>query len=108
MCLSVLSALDYLGARGLQKLGVDYTWALALDSVCLVLLGFMLGRANTRLTIVGLAIVIISFALRLNESLDHEDHSMFWFEPYLRSGVYALAFALAYVAAIFRRTPEIS
>ena len=96
-----IMSLSSLGAPERAELGVDYTWALALDTVCLVLLIFILCRPNTKLTIVGLTSVAISFALRLDQALDPNSHT-FWFEPYLRSGVYALAFAFAYVAAIFR------
>ena len=97
-----IMSLSSLGAPDRAELGVDYTWALALDTVCLLLLIFILCRPNTKLMIVGLAIVAMSFALRLGQALDANGQT-FWLEPYLRSGIYALAFAFTYVAAILRR-----
>jgi hypothetical protein len=104
MCLAVLSTLEHGDMSDLLRLGVDYTWAFALDSICLgLLISGIFVRCNARLALAGLAIATLSFAMRLAEFLDPANHSMFWFEPFLRSGVYALAFALASPAQSLER-----
>ena len=104
MCLAVLSMLEHGGMSGLLRLGIDYTWAFALDSICLgLLISGIFVRCNARWAMAGLATATLSFALRLAEFLDPANHSMFWFEPFLRSGVYALAFALACASKGFER-----
>jgi len=76
-----------------------YSAGYALDSVCLILLGvgFFIRKRLLGVVVAGLAVAGLSFALRL---WDYQDASggMFWFEPYLRSGVFVFAFVLAYVA----------
>ena len=105
MCLAVVGMLERGGMNDLLRLGVDYTWAFALDSICLgLLISGILGRCNARLALAGVATATTSFALRLAEFLDPANHSMFWFEPFLRSGVYALAFGLVCAAKGFERT----
>ncbi len=104
MSLSVLSALEHGGTKVLVELGVDRTWAFALDSICLgLLISVILLRRDARLAPTGLAIAVLSFSLRMAEFQDAGNTSMFWFEPFLRSGVYALSFTLAFAANSFRR-----
>ncbi|MBK1884648.1 hypothetical protein JIN85_19690 [Luteolibacter pohnpeiensis] len=109
MCLGVLSIVDQMGIGGLLELGVDYSWAFALDSVCLcILLAVYFLRCSARWALVGVGFTVISFTLREAEFLRPDNHSMFWFEPFLRSGVYGLSFILAYFAMRIRGIPSIS
>jgi len=102
MCLAVLSVLEQGGIDDLEHLGVDYTWAFALDSICLgLLIAVIVFRRRPWLSLVGLALAIFSFALRLSEAQNSD--SIFWFEPYLRSGIYAFSFMVACAANVVRR-----
>lgn len=102
MGLGILRSLDQRSINSLSDLGVDFTWAFALDSICLGLLiaGIILGH-DTRLIWVGIAMAILGFGLRLAEFMDPNNISMFWFEPFVRSGIYVLSFALACAANRF-------
>jgi hypothetical protein len=61
MCLSVFSALEHGGTKVLVELGVDHTWAFALDSICLgLLISVILLRRDARLAPTGLAIAVLS------------------------------------------------
>jgi hypothetical protein len=102
MGLGILSSFDQRNFDSHSDLGVDFTWAFALDSICLGLLmaGIVVGH-DTRLTSVGLAMAILGFGLRLAEFMDPNNMSMYWFEPFVRSGIYVLSFALAHAANRF-------
>ena len=84
-----------------------YVVGFALDSLCLLLLflGFFMRRRLNAVCVIGLSFSGLSFILRL---LDHSNPSsdIFWFEPYLRSGVYAASFGLALAAHRFSRSDE--
>ena len=97
--LMIPSDLDFLASFFAESPLRLYHIGFILDSVCVLflLLGFFI---RTRLIIFctgGLAFAGLGFLVRL---LDYSApmSGMFWFEPYLRSGVYAVSFGLAVMA----------
>ena len=105
MSLHILSWLDGHEFQSLFELGVDYSSAYALDSLCslLLILGYLGIYRSSRVLASGLIFSSSSFLLRL--LAERWGDSMFWFEPYTRSGIYVVALILFHAAY---RTPSSS
>lgn len=109
MCLVALFLLDDRGPEHLLRSGTDVGCSLVLDTICLLLLfaGVFQKLAPSRVFVIGLGMATASFTLRVVEFLAPDAH-MWWFEPWLRSGIYLLSFVLLYSLETARKSPGTS
>lgn len=79
--------------------------AYLVDSISLLLLifGFLVRSRLNLVAWVGLGLSVLNLGVRLTDYFGPSNW-MFWFEPYLRSGVYVIAFASAIAARRLSRS----